>query len=206
MGSDPAQTPRPRSGSFVGRRLELARLRGGVEAALAGRGGARLWLVGVAGIGKTRLVDELICYAQLRGVPFRRADAYSLAAAAESLSAGSPGLLVIDPVSARERAQADPVLQSFARSGGFAVAASRCAARPIGVPPDACIALAPLGAGELRRLLSALAGRDPGAAAAALALRETGGVPRRVERWGEGLARRSGRGSRRGDATRLRGA
>jgi hypothetical protein len=195
MGSDPEELPAPPSGSFVGRRLELARLRRSVEAALLGRG-ARLWLVGIAGIGKTRLLDEIVCYAQLRNVPFLRADATSLAAGRDSLSAGGTRLLVVDPVSPDACAEVDADLQSFARSGGFAVAASRRFARSIGVPPDARIALPPLGAGDVRRLLSALAGRDAGAAEAAVALRETGGIPRRVERWAEASARRSGRGSR----------
>ena len=191
--SDPEQPPAPRSGSFVGRRPELARLRRGVEAALGGRG-ARLWLVGIGGIGKTRLLDEIVCYAQLRDVPFRRADATSLAAAVASLSDEATALLVVDPVSADAFAQVDAILQSFARGGGFAVAASRGVARSFRVAPDARIALSPLGTGDVRRLLGALAGRDPGAAEAALALRETAGIPRRVARWGEAFTRRAGPG------------
>src|SRR5947199_8029391 len=43
---------------FVGRRRELAELRAGLEDAVTGRG--RLFLVvGEAGVGKTRLVEEL---------------------------------------------------------------------------------------------------------------------------------------------------
>jgi hypothetical protein len=205
MGSDPEELRAARSGSFVGRRQELAWLRRGVEAALAGRG-ARLWLVGTAGIGKTRLLDEIVCYAQLRDVPYLRVDASSLAAGRDSLSAGATRLLVVDPVSADACARIDADLQSFARSGGFAVAASRSAPRSIEVPPDARVALSPIGVGDVRRLLSALAGRDPGAAEAAVALRETGGIPRSVERWAEAFARRAKRGSLRGEAARLRGA
>jgi tetratricopeptide (TPR) repeat protein len=51
---------------FVGRERELAELRAGLDAALAGRG--RLFLVsGEPGIGKTRLTDELSASARARG-------------------------------------------------------------------------------------------------------------------------------------------
>src|SRR5437899_1622353 len=51
---------------FVGRRRELAELRGGFDDAVAGRG--RFFLVvGEPGIGKTRLVDELAREAIERG-------------------------------------------------------------------------------------------------------------------------------------------
>ncbi|MGH7962389.1 MAG: ATP-binding protein, partial [Candidatus Binatia bacterium] len=51
---------------FVGRERELAELRAGLEGACAGRG--RLFLVaGEAGIGKTRLVEELAAEAARRG-------------------------------------------------------------------------------------------------------------------------------------------
>jgi hypothetical protein len=185
MGSDQRPPEALRSPPLVGRRLELARLRRGVEAALLGRGN-RIWLVGTAGAGKTRLIDEIVCYAQLRSVPFFRADAISLAAAADAPLAGVAPLVVVDPVPARSAGRVETVLRSFARSGGFAVATSRGAGS---VPPDACIALPPLGVADVRRLLGVLTGRDPGAAEAALALRETGGIPREVERWVEAFAR-----------------
>src|SRR5437879_6495825 len=55
----PHQPREARSGSvFVGRQRELAELRAGLEDAVSGRG--RFFLVvGEAGIGKTRLVEEL---------------------------------------------------------------------------------------------------------------------------------------------------
>jgi len=53
-------------GVFVGREVELAELRGGLENALAGRG--RLFLLeGEPGIGKSRLADELIRQAAEQG-------------------------------------------------------------------------------------------------------------------------------------------
>ena len=53
-------------GRFVGRAPELEALKGGVDRAMGGDG--RLFLVaGEAGIGKTRLVEEVGVYARLRG-------------------------------------------------------------------------------------------------------------------------------------------
>src|SRR5438309_9470239 len=51
---------------FVGRHYELVELRAGLEDAVAGRGRSFL-VVGEAGIGKTRLVDELAREATERG-------------------------------------------------------------------------------------------------------------------------------------------
>ena len=53
-------------GEFVGRRDELERLRGLMDAALDGRGALAL-VSGEPGIGKTRLLEELGAYAALRG-------------------------------------------------------------------------------------------------------------------------------------------
>src|ERR1051326_3473986 len=63
----PSEPAAAHTGSvFVGRHRELAELRAGVEDAVGGRG--RLFLVvGEAGIGKTRLVDELAREAAERG-------------------------------------------------------------------------------------------------------------------------------------------
>ena len=61
MGGDAAQV-------MVGRDRELARVTGLLDDALAGRG--RLVLcTGEAGIGKTRLAEELAATASARGVP-----------------------------------------------------------------------------------------------------------------------------------------
>jgi len=53
-------------GVFVGRELELERLREAVDGALAGRGSLQL-LVGEPGIGKTRASEELATYARVSG-------------------------------------------------------------------------------------------------------------------------------------------
>ena len=54
-------------GLFIGRREEMDALRASLESALSGRG--RLAMIeGEAGIGKTRLIEELCTYGLLRGV------------------------------------------------------------------------------------------------------------------------------------------
>jgi hypothetical protein len=64
----PAENPLDRlaGGVWVGRAAETAELRGALDEALAGRGRLVL-LAGEPGIGKTRTVEELGTYAQLRG-------------------------------------------------------------------------------------------------------------------------------------------
>ena len=57
-----------RSPVLVGRAAELATARGLVDAVAAGRGGALL-VAGEAGIGKSRLLDEVAARAAERGLP-----------------------------------------------------------------------------------------------------------------------------------------
>ncbi len=73
----------PGAGEFVGRRSELAALREALDGALAGRGSLTL-LVGEAGIGKTRLAEEVAAHA-------RRAKAHVLWGRAWE-GAGAPAL------------------------------------------------------------------------------------------------------------------
>lgn len=61
-----ASDPRPALGSFVGRRAELAALRGVFEQAVNGRGSTVL-LTGEPGIGKTRVIHELGHHVRSRG-------------------------------------------------------------------------------------------------------------------------------------------
>src|SRR5687767_8318385 len=67
-GSEPVrEAPPAKSSAFVGRDEELAALKGGLELAVAGR--ASLFLItGQAGMGKSRLVDELAGAAGSRDV------------------------------------------------------------------------------------------------------------------------------------------
>ncbi|HEY3248995.1 MAG TPA: protein kinase [bacterium] len=63
---------------LVGRDAELGRLRDLVEAAVAGRGGVAL-ISGPLGIGKTRLVEDVITFARLRGAAVVSGKAYESA-------------------------------------------------------------------------------------------------------------------------------
>jgi hypothetical protein len=65
-------------GALVGRDVELARLRELVEATVAGRGGVVL-VTGPLGVGKTRLAEEAITFARLRGVSVVSGEAYESA-------------------------------------------------------------------------------------------------------------------------------
>jgi hypothetical protein len=66
-GSERDSTAMPPRRAFVGRNRELDEVAGASEDTLAGRGGLFL-LVGGAGIGKTRLCDELTRLAEERGL------------------------------------------------------------------------------------------------------------------------------------------
>lgn len=68
-GRDAPAAPAPErraAGRFVGREREIAELRAAFDSALAGNGRLTM-LAGDAGIGKTRLAEELAAYAGLRG-------------------------------------------------------------------------------------------------------------------------------------------
>ncbi len=64
--SNPAPSPSPWRGTFVGRHQEMEGLKGALEDAIAGRG-RLVMLVGEPGIGKTRTAQELAAYAETRG-------------------------------------------------------------------------------------------------------------------------------------------
>ncbi|MEA2451216.1 MAG: eukaryotic-like serine/threonine-protein kinase [Thermoleophilaceae bacterium] len=64
--SDESRVESLAEGVFVGRELEVDKLRAGLEDALAGHG-RLLLLVGEPGIGKTRTAQEIVTYARLRG-------------------------------------------------------------------------------------------------------------------------------------------
>ncbi|MDB5100290.1 MAG: hypothetical protein JWM80_4711 [Cyanobacteria bacterium RYN_339] len=60
-----------------GREAELERLGRGLADVLAGKPGEALWLHGPAGVGKSRLVDELRFEAQLAGLPYAAGSSYA---------------------------------------------------------------------------------------------------------------------------------
>jgi DNA-binding SARP family transcriptional activator len=63
----PAGQPEPTEPALVGRTSELTALTAAMDDAIAGRGSAAA-VLGEPGIGKTRLVEELVVYAEARGV------------------------------------------------------------------------------------------------------------------------------------------
>ena len=168
--------------AFVGRRPELSRLCRGVEDAVVGLG-ARLWLVGPAGIGKTRLAEELLCYARLRGVPNRSGDAAILEKNLDSPDFAACRVLVVDPVLEIEQSQVEAELQRFVSRGGFAVAAARRLDDARTVPVADRVVLAGLDVGEIRRVLTGAMGREPRSVELERALRETRGNPRELVEW-----------------------
>jgi transcriptional regulator with AAA-type ATPase domain len=56
------------SANLVGRDVELARLRGALDGAMMGKGGV-VFLVGEAGIGKSRLAQVIALDSARRGLP-----------------------------------------------------------------------------------------------------------------------------------------
>ena len=58
---DTPPTSQPAGRVFVGRQAELAALRGGLDRAMAGRGGVCL-VAGEPGIGKSELADQLVVF------------------------------------------------------------------------------------------------------------------------------------------------
>lgn len=180
-------------GPFVGRRAELARLRGSVELALGGMGGCA-WIVGEAGAGKTRLARELASYARLRGVQVRwleharaREDRTTLVPLA-----GRAELLIADgfPDAGPASLGAVEQLLESAGSGRLVVGTSR---PPLdGLAPllserrADVLVLSGLEMDALARLLQALSGERRGADAIAAVARATDGNPSRVRAWLEG--------------------
>lgn len=180
LRQDPALEPRadPKAverrteaaAGFVGREHELAELSSGLDDAFAGRG--RLFLLqGEPGIGKSRLADEVVSRATMRGaeVPGR-----------SLLGSGrSAPVLAVDAVAAGVRARG--------RAGRRTAAAGRVRGRR---RPDRSAAERAL-SGPGRAGSGRLAGRAPPA------LRLDGGVPEAIGR-GAAAGARPGRPPRRG--------
>ena len=112
----------PRSPVLVGRGAELATARGLVDAVAAGRGGALL-VAGEAGIGKTRLLDEVAGRAAERGLPVLSGRAVQGGGTFRAVAGAVIGLLD-DPARARNpelrpyRAALARLLPSWAEPDG----------------------------------------------------------------------------------------
>ena len=112
----------PRSPVLVGRGAELATARGLVDAVAAGRGGALL-VAGEAGIGKTRLLDEVAGRAAERGLPVLSGRAVQGGGTFRAVAGAVIGLLD-DPARARNpelrpyRAALARLLPSWAEADG----------------------------------------------------------------------------------------
>lgn len=111
-----------RSPVVVGRAAELATARGLVDAVAAGRGGALL-VAGEAGIGKTRLLDEVAARAREHGLPVLSGRAVQGGGTFRAVAGAVIGLLD-DPARTREpalrpyRTALARLLPSWAESGG----------------------------------------------------------------------------------------
>ncbi len=169
-------------GPFLGRRDALARLCQAVEDARLGHG-ARFWIVGSPGIGKTRLLDEIERYAAWRDVPIDRFDSDL------EIDASRPGprLEIIDPVAPEGIARLE---RRFQRSADPAVlrlatahSADRC--RSVGIPGDALVVLDGLDSGDAFRLLRAWLGQALEPGWARRIVRSTRGHPGRLRRAAE---------------------
>ncbi len=104
----------PGRGQFVGRSLELDRLRRAVDAALGGHG-SLVMLAGEPGIGKTRLAEQLGIYAGLRG-------AQTLLGQCHETEAGIPYLPFVDALRQYVAGCGDEALRDELGSAGPDVA------------------------------------------------------------------------------------
>ena len=164
-------------GPFLGRRTVLARLCQAIEDVRLGHG-AKFWIVGSSGIGKTRLLDEIERYAAWRGVPVDRSDPD------RGIDASRPGprLEIIDPVAPEGIARlegrfprsADQAILRLATAGSV----DRC--RSVGIPGDALVVLGELDSGDAIRLLHAWLGQALDPTWARRIIRSTGGHPGRL--------------------------
>ncbi|MFD2091746.1 helix-turn-helix transcriptional regulator [Blastococcus deserti] len=120
--------PRWDDAPMVGRAAELARLMAAVDRAAAGRSSAVL-LAGDAGVGKTRLLDELIASATARGVRVLTGHCVDL---------GEVGLPYLPFLDLLRPVAAEPELAPS--SAGNPALAALLAGRPPSVPPVAMAA------------------------------------------------------------------
>ena len=130
-GRQAGVVPTLRSPVLVGRRAELATALGLVDAAARGRGGALL-VTGEAGIGKSRLVDEMRVRAAAAGMTVLVGRSVAGGGAYRAVTEAMARLLRGQPAPRRPRAAALPrrAAQAAARGAGRGAAPER--ARPHG--------------------------------------------------------------------------
>lgn len=169
-------------GPFLGRRDELAQLCHAVEETRHGRG-ARLWIVGPPGIGKTRLVAEIERYAAWRGVPVEHVGA-DLDPRAFPVG---PRLVIVDPVERTRVANLEDWLGHTAERGilGLATAISRGYCVEANIPEAAQVEIQGLDGEDALRLLGAWLGTELEPVWARGVVRSTRGHPERMRQAAE---------------------
>ena len=166
-------------GPFLGRRIELAQLCRAVEEARLGRG-ARLWLAGSQGVGKSRLLAEIARYAAWRDVRVDSVDS-GQDPLAPPLRSG-PSLLIVDPVAPTQVPAVDERLCRAANVAVLGLATTSSAYRCLqaGIPKAALIAVTGLDSAEAFQLLEAWLGSALDPVWADSLVRSTHGHPGRM--------------------------
>ena len=172
----------------MGRDAELRLLRRRLEAARQGQPG-NVWVLGEAGTGKTRTLDELECYARLRGFATHRVLPATFTAEPIALASrvhdDRYDLVLVDDLPATwvvAACEATRALSTLPTLIVFACRTSQALARAL-VEADQQLLLPGLGARDVARLLAAHAGRWPPHTLAVRVARETGGNPRQIVEW-----------------------
>lgn len=169
-------------GPFLGRRAELARLCDAVEEVRLEQG-SRLWIVGPAGIGKSRLLAEVARYAAWRGIPV----GHIRSSRDRDAPGDGPSLQIVDPVAAGHVARLEERLCRAAEQGrlGLATATSSGLCAAANIPKAALIEIDELDPEDALRLLGAWVGSALDLDWARSVVHSTGGHPERMRRAAE---------------------
>lgn len=185
-GGGPTRLARP----FVGRDAERAELLGLLDLAVSGRGGLAL-VTGAAGIGKTRLAEELAIVARERGVRVTRVRGPlddTIVAAAREANTPVPLLLVVDDLELVAPPALDPITLLTPDLGALPVLIlglqrdGSAWSRRLGVRPEVArharhVGLRGLDHGAVAALVAAELGEEPSAAFVIWLDALTGGNP-----------------------------